>query len=253
MQQGTGTVSVAPALTVPGTLTVTVTAGQSTGDVTGFVVLTRGADTRRIPFWLGVSAPQLANEAKIALARAGSYKGTTRGAPSRITSYRYPTAGDVTYPGPERVYRVRVSGRPANFGVVVLSGRVTPHVTFDASEDRLAGYTALPFDLNPYRKSFGERRPVAGVDVPAPGAYDVVFDTRSAAQVATRRMPQSRCMRKRSTARTHSTSSKRSPVSTAPISTASFTMFRTARQSRRHCRRAITARRATSRRPFPGM
>jgi subtilisin family serine protease len=178
---GAGTVAVAPAVTVPGALSVTVTAGQATGDVTGFVVLVHGADTRRIPFWFGVSAPKLAAEPKTALAKEGTYKGTTRGGRSAVARYRYPTAGDDTYPGPERVYRVRVTGRPANFGVVVLSGRAVPHVTFDGSEDRLAGYTGLPFDLNPYRKSYGDRVPVAGVDVPAPGAYDVVFDTASPA------------------------------------------------------------------------
>jgi hypothetical protein len=58
----------------------------------------------------------------------------------------------------------------------VLSGRVTPHVTFDGSEDRLAGYTGLPLDLNPYRKSYGTRRRIAGVVLPARGAYDAVFE-----------------------------------------------------------------------------
>jgi hypothetical protein len=99
-----------------------------------------------------------------------------------IRTYRYPTGGDVQYPGPERAYRVTVSGRPANFGVVVLSGRAVPHVTFDGSEERLTGYVGLPLDLNPYRKSYGASVPIAGVDVPAAGAYDIVFDTRSAAQ-----------------------------------------------------------------------
>jgi subtilisin family serine protease len=182
VQAGSGTVVVPPAVTVPGTLAATATAGETAGDVSGFVVLTRGTDTRRIPFWFAVSAPKLGGEKTIALTRAGTYKGTTRGAPALVSRYRYPTAGDVDYPGPERAYRVSVTGRPANFGVVVLSGRAVPHVTFDGSEDRLAGYTALPFDLNPYRKQFGTPVPIAGVDVPATGVYDVVFDTRSAAQ-----------------------------------------------------------------------
>jgi hypothetical protein len=145
-------------------------------------VLTRGADSRRIPFWFGVSAPKLGGEAKKTLTKAGTYKGTTAGAPSLITTYRYPTGGDVQYPGPERAYRVTISGRPANFGVVVLSGRALPHVTFDGSEERLAGYIGLPLDLNPYRRTYGIPVPVAGVDVPAAGRYDIVFDTRSAAQ-----------------------------------------------------------------------
>jgi hypothetical protein len=145
-------------------------------------VLTHGTDSRRIPFWFAVSAPKLGGEAKKTLAKAGTYTGTTARAPSLITSYRYPTAGDVLYPGPERAYRVTVSGHPANFGVVVLSGHASPHVTFDGSEERLAGYVGLPLDLNPYRKTYGASVPIAGVDVPAAGPYDIVFDTRSAAQ-----------------------------------------------------------------------
>jgi subtilisin family serine protease len=182
VQQGSGTLTVAPTVTVPATLSVTATAGPNPSDVTGFVVLTRGSDVRRIPFWFAVSAPKLGGEAKTTLKRAGTYTGTTARAPSLITTYRYPTAGDVQYPGPERAYRVTVSGRPANFGVVVLSGRASPHVTFDGSEQRLAGYVGLPLDLNPYRKTYGNSVPVAGVDVPAAGPYDIVFDTRSAAQ-----------------------------------------------------------------------
>ena len=182
VQGGSGTVAVPPTVTVPGTLPVTATAGQATGDVSGFVVLTHGADTRRIPFWFAVSAPKLAGEKKLALSKPGTYKGTTRGAPALVSRYRYPTAGDVDYPGPERVYRVSITGRTANFGVVVLSGHAVPHVTFDGSEDRLAGNTGMPIDINPYREQFGTPVAVAGVDVPAPGAYDIVFDTRSAAQ-----------------------------------------------------------------------
>jgi hypothetical protein len=182
VQQGSGSLAVAPVVTVPATLSVTATAGPSPSDVTGFVVLTRGTDTRRIPFWFAVSAPKLGGETKSTLRKAGIYKGTTAGAPSLVTTYRYPTGGDTQYPGPERAYRVTVSGKPANFGVVVLSGRAVPHVTFDGSEERLAGYVGLPLDLNPYRESYGAPRPIAGVDVPAAGPYDIVFDTRSAAQ-----------------------------------------------------------------------
>ena len=180
-QSSDSVVTAEPTIVVPGTLTVSATAGPTTGDVTGFVVLARGTDVRRVPFWFDVSAPKLARERKLPLARAGTYRGTTADAPSLISAYRYPT-GDLQYPGPERVYRVRSTSRVANFGVVVLSGHAVPHVTFDGSEDRLAGYVGLPLDLNPYRKSYGAPVQVAGVDVPAAGLYDIVFDTRSAAQ-----------------------------------------------------------------------
>jgi len=178
-QTGSGSVSVPPTVTVPGSLAVTATAGSTASDVTGFVVLTRGTDVRRIPFFFYVSTPRLAGETRTPLSKPGTYRGTTKGAPAQISVYRYPTGGDVTYPGPERAYRVTITGRPANFGTVVTSGRAVPHVTFDGLEDHLAGYTGLPIDLNPYRSTYGVRVRTAGALLPAAGAYDLVFDTRS--------------------------------------------------------------------------
>ena len=181
VQTGAGTIALPPTVTVPGTFELTATAGVTAGDVAGFVVLTNGTNVRRIPFWFEVSAPQLGTEPRPLLRRAGVYRGTTVGAPSLITAYRYPTGGDVTYPGPERAYSVHLTGLQANFGVVVLSGNVTPHVTFDGAEDRLTGLPGLPIDLNPYRSFYGNRVRVAGAVLPTPGTYDIVFDTRSAA------------------------------------------------------------------------
>ncbi|OYV66400.1 MAG: hypothetical protein B7Z72_11415, partial [Gemmatimonadetes bacterium 21-71-4] len=59
-------------------------------DVTGFVVLKLGEQSRHIPFWLRVASPRLPSEAAIALGRPGIYRGTTAGKPSRVSSYRYP-------------------------------------------------------------------------------------------------------------------------------------------------------------------
>ena len=176
-----GSVSAPATVTVPGTLPVIATAGTTTGDSGGFVVLSNGTATRRIPFWFEVSAPKLATEKRTAIAKPGVYRGTTKGAPSLITSYRYPT-GDASYPGPERAYRIRITGKVANFGVVVLSGHAVPHVTFDGEEDHLTGYVGLPMDLNPYRTTYGKRIGVAGAVLPAKGYYDLVFDTTSASQ-----------------------------------------------------------------------
>jgi hypothetical protein len=179
LQGGPGAVSVPPTATVPETLTVTATAGSTPGDVTGFVVLTHGTDVRRIPFWFQTSVPKLGGERKTTLSKPGIYGGTTIGGPSLISAYRYPSGGDRTYQGPERAYRIRLSGTVANAGVVVLKGNAYPHITFDGAEDHLAGYTALPIDLNPYRASYGQDRRIAGVVLPAAGFYDVVFDTVS--------------------------------------------------------------------------
>ncbi len=179
------TVSVSDtSVSVPGRLTVTadVAASAADGDVTGFVILSHAGQTRRIPFWVAVSHPLLATEPARRLTAPGIYQSTTVGGESKVLRYRYPTKGDGTYPGPEVGYLVHVTKPIANFGVAVLSGTAIPHVVFARDENHVAGFTGLPTDLNPYLESFGEARPVAGVDLPAPGTYEIVFDTRSAAR-----------------------------------------------------------------------
>jgi subtilisin family serine protease len=177
VQQGQAALTTQPQVAAPGTLTVKATAGSAEGDVTGFVVLTRGTDVRRVPFWLDVANPRLSREHAVALLRTGIVHGTTAGAQSLVSTYRYPTGASGTFAGPERVYRLTVKGTPANFGVVVLRGHVTPFVTAAGDEDRLVGYTGLPIDLNPYRSTYGTPRLVAGAVLPAPGTYDIVLDS----------------------------------------------------------------------------
>jgi subtilisin family serine protease len=178
------TVSVTPTVTVPGNLSVsaTVSGAAAGGDVTGFVILTRAGATRRIPFWVEVDHPLLASEPAITLTRPGTYTADTRTGESKVSHYRYPTAGDRTYAGPELVYRVHITGLVANFGAAVLSGSAVPHIVFAGDENHLAGFAGLPGNINPYLSSFGESRPVAGAVLPAPGNYEIVFDTPSAAQ-----------------------------------------------------------------------
>ncbi len=65
VQAGAATVTTEPQVAAPGTLTVTATAGATTGDVTGFIVLTRDSDVRRIPFWFEIASAQLARERAI--------------------------------------------------------------------------------------------------------------------------------------------------------------------------------------------
>jgi subtilisin family serine protease len=163
---------------LPVSLTVGATAAQ--GEHTGFVVLTRGADTRRIPFWFFVSKPQLAAPAA-QLRRPGTYSGNTARGKARVSVYRYPDdprgAGvTASLPGPEQVFRVRLARPVANFGVVVTKGGVEPRVVFAGDENRLVGYAGLPLNINPYGELYGKRQPVAGAVLPAAGAYDVVFD-----------------------------------------------------------------------------
>jgi subtilisin family serine protease len=174
-------VSVGDSVSVPGRLAVTATVDRSAanGDVTGFVTLSKGGETRRIPFWVEVDHAVLDTEPAITLTHGGTYTGTTVGAKSLVDRYRYPTAGDTLYPGPEVVYRFKVTRPIANFGVTVLSGHVIPHVVIDGDENHLVGFPGLPSNINPYLSSFGEARPVAGAILPSNGTYDIVFDTRA--------------------------------------------------------------------------
>jgi subtilisin family serine protease len=182
-------VSVPSQVTVPGRLIVRahLAASAREGDVTGFVVLSHGGEQRRIPFWYRVERPRLRLERHLPLTRAGTYRGNTARGVARVSSYRYPDVPSghasfpVRLPGREIVYRVRIRRRIANFGVAVTSRdagvRVEPRILRAGDENRLAGYTALPFDQNTYRQSYGRHRLVAGVVLPAIGLYDVVFDT----------------------------------------------------------------------------
>ena len=186
VQISASSMSAPPQVTVPGALRLRVAVPGSAreGDVSGFIVLSRGSDRRRIPFWFRVVRPQLRRVPHVTLARQGTYRGNTARGVSRVTSYRYPevVASDfpVRLPGREIAYRIRVR-RPANFGVAVIARdagvRVEPRIVRAGDENRLAGYTALPLDLNPYRPSYGRHRLIAGVVLPAPGPYDIVFDT----------------------------------------------------------------------------
>ncbi len=175
------------AVTVPGRLdvTATITTGAAAADVTGFVVLTLGSVTRRIPYWFRVAAPVLGREPHGTLVRTGSYRGQTKGKPSLVTSYRYPDAphgAPLVLSGPEQVFRVTLRKPVANFGVAVIGGvHTSPRVVLAGDENRLTGNAGLPLAINPYVDSFGDARPVAGAIRPAPGAYDIVFETPAGA------------------------------------------------------------------------
>jgi subtilisin family serine protease len=184
------TVSVPASVTVPGAFTVRVAVGRGAAesDHAGFVVLSRGAIRRRIPYWFRVEAPRLAGERRRTLSRPGTYRDDARRGSARVVSYRYPDdLSSLGIPtrlrGPEVVYRVRIRRPVANFGVAVLSqesrARVAPRVVFAGDENRLVGQPGLPIDLNPYLPQLQAPDPVAGAILPSPGLYDVVFDTPS--------------------------------------------------------------------------
>jgi subtilisin family serine protease len=175
----------APTVTVGSSVDLTATAGATQGEATGFVVLTRGSDVRRVPYWFYVEAPKLGTEPARTLTRAGTYTGDTAGKPSLVSSYRYPDGSGglpiaLTLGGPEQVFRFTLTRTVANFGVAVVSHapgvQVAPRLVIGGDENRLIGNTGLPIDMNPY-SNFGKVEPVVGAVLPAAGTYDIVFDT----------------------------------------------------------------------------
>jgi hypothetical protein len=179
-----------PTLNVPGKLTLGVQVSRTAGpgDGSGFVVLSRGSETRRFPYWFRVTVPRLGSESSTLLRRTGTYRGDTRGRPSRVMTYRYPSAPGplgvaARLAGPEQVFRFLVRGRIANAGAVVTSQsggvHVSPRLVRSGNEDMLAGYTGLPLRLNPYLPGYFGIVPAVGVFRPGRGTYDLVFDTRS--------------------------------------------------------------------------
>jgi subtilisin family serine protease len=186
------TVSAPATVSVPGSLSLRATAASNArqGDTTGFVVLSRGAVTRRIPFWLRVTAPQLRRDAHRTLTRPGIYHGNTKGRAARVACYRYPTDPSPLgvapcLRGPEQVFRFVLRRRAQNFGVAVLSRgrgvRVQARVVRAGDENRLTGYPGLPLNLNPYLSTFDRLSSAAGAVRPDARAYDIVFDTPSRA------------------------------------------------------------------------
>ena len=191
-RQGPGGSITAPSsVEVPGTLQVTAKppAGQQE-DVTGFIVLTKGTASRRLPFWFHIEAPQLPRQPHGKLQKTGTYKGNTKRRRALVANYRYPdnpTGVDIpaNLPGPEQVFTVRLTKPVANFGVAILNQgagvAIEPRVVANNDENQLTGYPALPINLNPYVTGFFQLIPAAGAILPARGRYDVVFDSSSRA------------------------------------------------------------------------
>ena len=171
-------------------LRLTVSRHARAGNGTGFVVLTRGSDVRRIAFWFHVEVPRLGLDPHRTLHAPGLYHGDTAGKASRVSSYRYPVGGlapgvPTSLRGPEQVFRFTLRQKVANFGVVVVQHaagvRVSPRLVTGDDENRVVGYTGIPASLNPYQ-GFDQAKPVVGAVLPDPGTYEFVFDTPTGAR-----------------------------------------------------------------------
>ena len=171
-------------------LRLTVSQTAAAGDGTGYVVLTRGANVRRVAFWFHVEIPRLGLDPHRTLRGPGLYHGNTAGKASRVGSYRYPQRGlapgvPTRLGGPEQVFRFTLRRPVANFGAVVVRKaqgvRVSPRLVTANDENCVVGYTGIPARLNPY-EGFYRGEPVVGAVLPEPRTYEFVFDTPTRAK-----------------------------------------------------------------------
>jgi hypothetical protein len=135
-----------------------------------------------------VTVARLEREPRRLLRGPGVYHGDTRKGRALVSSYRYPAGPgglgvSTRLLGPEQVFRFVLRRPVANAGAVILSrargSHVSPRLVRAGNEDRLAGFPALPIRINPYQPAFYGIEPAVGVFRPAPGRYDLVFDTPS--------------------------------------------------------------------------
>ncbi len=192
MPRGASLEPLATTLVAGAPLAVRLTVSQTAkaGDGTGFVVLSRGSDVRRIAFWFHVEVPRLGLDPHRTLRAPGTYHGDTAGKASRVSSYRYPAGGiapgvPTRLGGPEQVFRFTLRRQVANFGIVVVDQargvRVSPRLVAGVDENRVVGYMGIPVSLNPYQ-GFDQAEPVVGDVLPDPGTYAFVFDTPTGAR-----------------------------------------------------------------------
>ena len=103
-------------------VTLTIAPDTIEGDAAGYVVLTQGTRSRRIPYWAHVERPRFATATSYLL-HPGVVRGSTRGQPDRVQRYRYPAYTGalglpVTWRGGEKLFRFRLSRRAINVGVI---------------------------------------------------------------------------------------------------------------------------------------
>ena len=164
-------------------------AGAETGDNYGFVVLRRGAVTRRIPYAFFVSRPALPLQQTRELKRVQA--GTTRYGASRVDRYRFPSAPfgpHPTYVGPamdqagaERVYSTHIAEPVVNFGAAVTSSSpgalVDPWLLGSLDENDVEGYAGTPVNVNSFTLNYQLDVGAAGAVFPRPKQYFFSVDS----------------------------------------------------------------------------
>jgi subtilisin family serine protease len=171
-------------------ISASATAQAAKGDDYGFLVLRRGATTRRIPYAFFVTRPALQGVTPTKLRRTQT--GTTAVGSSSVDSYRWPAA-PFGYPpsftgppmiedGAEHVYVVPHLKYPViNLGVSVVGASanavIDPWLLGSLDENDVQGETATPVNINPLMYDYSLGIGAAAVVFPSLKRYYVSVDS----------------------------------------------------------------------------
>jgi len=183
----TGTIDLPPGGELDLPVVARAAADAAGGEDYGFVVLQKGAVTRRIPYFFLVDRPALASAPVLQLEKTQS--GDTRTGVDRADAYRYPVAPFGNAPdtppmrddGDETVYETSINQPAANAGVSVIdesSGAlIEPWYLGAKDENTVQGFAGTPVDANPLTYDYLVSIGVAGVSFPRQQTFYVSVDS----------------------------------------------------------------------------
>jgi minor extracellular serine protease Vpr len=182
-----GTVDVPPGGEADLAVVARAGAGAPSGENYGFVVLTKGDVTRRVPYLFLVSDPKLAGVTLVPLLRTQT--GDTRRGTDRVQTYRYPAAPFGNAPdqpamaedGAETVYVTSLDRPAVNIGVSILAqtagAQIDPWYLGSVDESTVQGYAGTPVDVNGLTFDFLADVGAAGASFPRQGRFYVAVDS----------------------------------------------------------------------------
>jgi subtilisin family serine protease len=182
-----GAVTVAPGGTVDFPVAAVTSPTAAQGENYGFVVLTKGTMTRRIPYFFFVDKPALAGVPVKALKVGRFVAGDTSKGTSRVSTYRFPVApfgfapdeSPMNEDGSEQAYSLDVKKPVANAGVSVLlqNAAVDPFFLGSLDESSVQGYTGTPVDVNDLTFDANFAISAAGEEFPRVQRYYIAVDS----------------------------------------------------------------------------
>jgi len=187
-----GSIVLAPGGTATVPVVATAADGATAGQNYGFVLLRRGTETRRIPYFFLVTRP--AFEGVDAKNLQVWQQGTTLTGPNRVSEYAYPQWAFGPPPGytavrpmdeggAERLYTTLVKTPIVNLGVAVIArtdnSLIDPFFLGSPDQNDVQGYAGTPVNVNPYMFDFHVDLGVAGAMFPRQQRFWVAVDSGS--------------------------------------------------------------------------